>query len=1373
MNTADMPLKTADIHFHSDDKWDADNDPYKACRILKEMGAMAVCLTQHGIASQVESFRKAAAAYGLKFIPGIEAYYRSPQSEKTRHLLMLAKDDTGWKALCQAITAGQDENGYAYMTPDILEQYFGNGQEGHGHVIATSACISGVIATVLRENEEIEKEMGKVASQRQKALKNLPGDDYLEMASREGKSIEEELQRANEELERLKTIAGVKFKQREKMIRKMEGEAAKEAFAQLEADKKAAGEAANAMPVIKEQIKLLKRRLSENGKAAKRAQAFIEKGRVYAERITQLEKSLLPEEELERRAEIEFHYFMDLFGEGNFFAEVQYHGIEAEAKLYPWIARLAKKVGCPVVASNDVHTLTNSKEELLKRRILRSFRFEKWQDDMPGDDQLYIKTDAEMREWLLKILPEDIVDEAMGNIPEIVNRCNVEFEVVQHYPKIKRNSGESSKELFMKLIRKGIKKLFPGKKFTEKYRKRLEYEIRVIEKMGFIDYHLVVYDFLDYARLYDGIPPEEIDNAPIDREELIKWKKERGYTEDVGMSTGVGRGSAGGSLVCYLLGITKIDPIKFDLLFERFLNEQRVSMPDIDSDISRKVRVRAIEYVKRVYGEDCVCGIMTQQKLSPRSAVSYAAKAYGLYRFRDGKDSSKAFLSLGDKIKKKIPEEVGISFDTGIGDSNLYGKLCEEFCEDENALEILVWARTIEGCLYSYGAHAAGIVITDGTPVREIIPLRWNASLGLYAVQCTMVEVEEKGMLKFDFLGLKTLDIITECLWILYRKGIRVDLDNIPFDVKEVFEKIFATGKTDSIFQFESGGMKSMLKRANPKTLEDLIILVAMYRPGPLQYIDSVLDVKNGKKEMEFLVPQLEPILKETYGGIVYQEQIMKIFQDLAGYTLGDADIVRRAMSKKKMKVLEKERETFIFGDETHPGCGGNHIDTEKANILFDHMMDFAKYCFNKSHAAGYAVIAYITGWFKYHYPAEFLTAALNWAEKNGAKKDPYPGLMAEAVSLGIKVSAPDINVSEARFTTDGRTIYFGLASVKNVGMAAGQIIEERRKNGAYRSLGEFFRRCPAKRNAVMSLVDAGAFDSFCDNRLAVGNTVTLFKKNLQDEKNKRTFIETATAMLPYVDSLRTEEEIIAKQEELGLHKELKKPTTSERLETMIRKAEKRITELEDEYREIRPDRNLVEDKDERLRKEYEFLGLYVSGHPLDEYDEEADGVCRIIDIEEAPKQRILGYVRSVRVTKTKKGGNPIAFAEIEDRTGVIKVNFFTGVYPKYESILTKGQVLVVEGRSSEEDVFGSDNEREFVITASEAKKARKKMKAYVLSTECYALFHVFQEQQFRNNYEDSDGHPLLIFDGQMKELRCATYRVSTRAFEDGLVEPA
>lgn len=1367
-------MKSADIHFHSGDQWDAHNDPYEACQKLKEMGARAVFLTQHGVASQVEGYRKAAAANGLKFIPGIETYYQSGSDSPARHLLIIAEDDEGWKALCQAITAGQNVKGYAVMTPDILKEYFGEGSDGHGHVIATSACISGVIAAVLRSNEQKEKEIARIRRQQEKAVKNLPGKDYVEMVTKEGEAIEDELQKENEKLEELKALAGMKFKQREKAVSKMEGRAAEEAAAALEADKAMSGRAKEELPSVKENIALLKKRRSENSRTVKSVTALLEKGRVYTDRIEELKKSLLPEAELEKRAVKELLFFMELFGREHFFAEVQYHGIEEEKKLYPWIAKLARKVGCPVVASNDVHILTDSEEELLRRRQLRSLRFETWTDDGPGDDQLFIKSDEELGLWLSKILPEDVVEEALKNISVIIDRCNVEFKVVPHYPKIPMREGETSKSVFLRLIKEGIRKRLPGK-FSEKYKKRLEYEIGVIEKMGFIDYHLVVYDFLNYARLYDSVPPEEIDSAPVDRDELIKWKEERGYGIDVGMSTGVGRGSAGGSLVCFLLGITDIDPIRFGLLFERFLNEQRVSMPDIDSDISRKVRPRVIEYVKKKYGADCVCGIMTQQKLSPKNAVRYAAKSYGLYKFRNEKESgAKAFLSLGDRIAKKVPAEVGISFDTRVEDETLYQYLRSEFYEDEDAVKIIEWAKSIEGCLYAYGAHAAGVVITDGTPVREIVPLRWNESRGIYATQCDMVEVEEKGMLKFDFLGLKTLDIITDCLWQLHRKGIHVDINEIPLDDEAVYREIMSQGRTDSIFQFESSGMKNMLRRFGPACFEDLIILVAMFRPGPLQYIDGVIDVKNGKKEMTFLTPELKPILGETYAGIVYQEQIMKIFQDLAGYSLGQADLVRRAMSKKKMAVLEKERHSFVYGDPERdiPGCAKNGISEEAANRLFDQMVDFARYCFNKSHAAGYALIAYITAWFKYHYPAEFLTAALNWAEKTAAK-DPYPGLIAEAKALGIRVSAPDINVSEARFTTDGRTIFFGLSSVKNVGTASDLILSERRENGPYHSLHDFFRRCPAKRDAVKSLIAAGAFDCFCDgNRIAMENAVDELKNAADDIRNKQSFISTATAMCAYVDDLLTDEEVIEKQKELDLPVELKKATTRDKLEKRIKNAGMKLTACEEEFRRILVDRGAAEDKEEKLRREYELLGSYISGHPLDEYDDEAEGIERIGDIT-GNSRRVLGYVKSVRVTKTKHGGNQIAFAEIEDRTGTLKVNFFTGVYPRYESILKQGQVLVIEGKIREEDVFGSENEKEIVLTASEAKIARKKMKAYLLSTKSYAIFHVFREKQFRKDYEDRDGHPLLIYDGQMNELRSATYRVSAKALEDGLVEPA
>ena len=403
--------------------------------------------------------------------------------------------------------------------------------------------------------------------------------------------------------------------------------------------------------------------------------------------------------------------------------------------------------------------------------------------------------------------------------------------------------------------------------------------------LRYVDYHLVVNDFNQYASEYDAIPFDKIPEAPLARNELLSWKKENGYEVPVGLTNGTGRGSAVGSLVCDLLGITHLDPMKYELLFERFLNPERVSMPDIDSDISRTVRPIVIEYVKQKYGEDCVAGIMTQNSQAPKGAVRIAAKSYGLYLHRhDYKDNgAKKFLSLGDSIAKMVPEAPGTSFDSAMTDASsdktVYQYLLEAFASNPDAIKIIEWAKNIEGVFTAYGSHAAGIVITDGTPVSEIVPLRWNDKLSLYTTQCDMVVAEEIGMLKFDMLGLKTVDIINDTLWEMYKSGVVMDTNKLPLDDEDVYREIFAKGKTDSVFQFESNGMKQMLKQFKPENFEDLIILVSMFRPGPLQYLGDVIDVKHGRKPLTFLTPELEPILGATYGAITYQEQVMQIFQ--------------------------------------------------------------------------------------------------------------------------------------------------------------------------------------------------------------------------------------------------------------------------------------------------------------------------------------------------------------------------------------------------------------------------------------------------------------------------------------------------------------
>lgn len=1321
-------LKAADLHLHSKDQYDSDNDANRVCKREKELGASAVAITQHGVASQVESFKKAAKKYGLKLIPGIETYCRMDIRGimTVVHMILLAMDDTGWKALCMAISDSQDKAGHAVMDEGLLYRYFGEGGPGHGHVIATSACIAGPVAAVFRSNERVQKEIDKVKKKREKTFSKADSqalDEKKKMLAACTRAVEND--RALYESLKKKPIQ--KFDRREKELGRLIAyghPAALKEKQKLEEDKAKAAAQAQEITALKEKIKNGKKEETKYKKEIKEMEEAAAEDAKYADMEAELTRQLASERELFSLALKKMRRMERLFGKGNFYVEVQNHGVPLEAYIYPRAAALARRYGFPMVATNDVHTVDNSEEELLRRRMLRSLRFGKWSEDGPGDDQLYIKSGSQMAEWLLRILPESAVDEAMSNIGKIVERCNVRFEIAEHYPKFVSDDGRPSGEVFDSLVKEGIKDRFQHG-LPAGYSERIERETEVMRKMGYVDYHLVVRDFNQYAAKYDSIPFERIKDAPINADDLDKWKAENGFTENVGMSNGTGRGSAVGSLVCDCLKITNLDPVKYGLYFERFLNPERVSMPDIDSDISRTVRPRVIEYVKRKYGKDCVCGIMTQNAQAPKGAVRIAAKCYGLYVNRENKkdDGAKKFLSLADQIAKKIPQEPGTAFDSPAGNATLYKWLLSEYAGNKDACEIIRWAKVFEGCFTAYGAHAAGIVITDGTPVKEIVPLRWNDKLGIYTTQCDMVEVEENGMLKFDFLGLKTVDIINDCLWQLHSEGINVNVYDIPLDDADVYKEIFSKGRTDSVFQFESTGMKEMLKRFRPETFEDLIILVSMFRPGPLQYLDGVIDIKNGRKKISFLTPELEPILGSTYGAITYQEQVMQIFQQLAGYTLGGADLVRRAMSKKKLAVLEKERKAFVYGDPDRKdkdgrpspikGCVANGISEKAANELFDQMTEFAKYAFNKSHAAAYAYNSYITGYLKYHYPAEFLMSAMRWAEKT-QRKDPIPGLMAEARAMGVKVCAPDINRSWKTFTVENGQILFGLSAVRNVGAGADEIIEERNKNGKFRSFAEFFIRCSTKKDAVENLIGAGAFDSFGGSRKAMREAVEIYKKAAAKIKQKDIFLETSRMMLPFVDSLGTDEDVLRKQEELSLHMELKKAVTSEKLSKRINTAQKAADELREEYRSITIPDTGAEDMDQRMAEERELIGAYVTAHPLDSYPDisRIRGAVKIIDAG-LKTRRIYGVISQIDMKRRKKDGKEMAFLDVEDRTGTIRVNVYTATYEKNREAIAQGNVVIIDGYAEERDVYGaSENddevEKELVFTADSIVRAKK-----------------------------------------------------------------
>ena len=911
-------------------------------------------------------------------------------------------------------------------------------------------------------------------------------------------------------------------------------------------------------------------------------------------------------------------------------------------------------------------------------------------------------------------------------------------------------------EIFDKSIEEGIKRRFP-EGMDKAHKERLAQEVPVIKEMGYVDYHLIVKDFLEYGRLLGYVPKERMDEAPITISELKGFIRENGW-KNPGMRIGPGRGSAVGSLVCYLLGITNLDPLKYDLLFERFLNPERVSMPDIDSDISAISRQKVIDFIKNKYGEGAVCGIMTTNAQAPKGAVRTAAKFYGLKQYNE------AMTSLGDMIAKDVPK--GASFSSKVdaagksdkeGLQTLKEYLTNKYSSNKDALEIIRWACLIEGMFTSYSSHAAGIVISDNSDVSAYIPLRWSSSSGIFTSQCDMTQVEDNGLLKFDCLGLKTLDIITESMFMNEKNhGIVVDLLNIDLEDAAVYKNIFAAGKTNSVFQFESPGMKNLLKRFNPTCFNDLIILVSMFRPGPMQYLDGVIDVKNGMKPIEYMCPQLEPILGKTYGAIVYQEQVMQICQDLAGFTLGHADVVRRYMSKKKADKLAHERDAFVSG------CNSRGIDKNVANALFDQMMDFAAYAFNKSHAAAYAYNAYITAWLKMYCPTEFFAAALNWTTP---KK--LAGLIYEAKACGVKVLAPDINTSGREYGAFNGCVQFGLSSVKGIKSVADDIVLERKKNGPYETLKDFIVRVRPNSKELENLVDSGAMDAFSKNRVSMKEYYQQIKEPLKKYDDKVSFIKSAEYVLSVMDNLHTDEDVIAAQIAAGMKAEIKTVTTPDKLISRIDNAKAALSKIDKEIELIRL-HNTNEDKTVRLNKEKELLGMYVTEHPMDFYPKAEEIGATMIDCLEEGNAVVCGVVTNLVLKQRKSDGASMAFFTLEDLSGSLDVAVFAKQFAAFGSLLKDGAVLKFKGRCEIEEQEKSSEDEDVEITmkfyAQHAERVAMKKKQIVIPVSSYAVFHAEFEGAFRQQFEDSNGYELILFDEALDEMREMNYRVKESA---------
>ena len=890
-----------------------------------------------------------------------------------------------------------------------------------------------------------------------------------------------------------------------------------------------------------------------------------------------------------------------IFGKGNFFLELQDHGIPAQKMVNQGLLRLSRELGIDLVATNDIHYTYDS--DVDAHDILLCIQTGKKVADENRmryeGGQYYCKSEEEMR----RLFP--YAQEAIDNTQKIADRCNVEIEFgVTKLPEYQVPEGYDSWSYLNYLCEEGMKKRYPQDDGALK--KRLDYELDVIHTMGYVDYFLIVWDFIHFAKSH-------------------------------GISVGPGRGSAAGSIVAYCLEITDIDPIRYNLLFERFLNPERVSMPDIDVDFCFERRQEVIDYVVEKYGKDQVVQIVTFGTFAARGVVRDVGRVLDLP------------YAKCDSIAKMIPKDLGITLDKALKSSP---DLRNAYETDEEVRYLIDMSKRLEGLPRHTSMHAAGVVISR-TNVDEYVPLSRGAD-GTITTQFTMTELEELGLLKMDFLGLRTLTVIQNAVDQAEKNHqVKLDLNAIDYNDPNVMDMI-GSGKDEGVFQLESGGMKSFMKELKPRTLEDIIAGISLYRPGPMDFIPKYLKGKNDPSSITYDCPQMEPILEPTYGCIVYQEQVMQIVRDLAGYTMGRSDLVRRAMSKKKASVMEKERQNFVYGnpEEGVKGCIANGIDEKTANHIYDEMIDFAKYAFNKSHAACYAVVSYQTAYLKYYYPQEFMAALLTSVLDNTTKISEY---ILTCRQMGISILPPDINEGVSGFSVSGENIRYGLSAIRSIGRNVVEaIVRERDRNGPFVTLDDFVSRMSGKeinKKTVENFIKAGAMDSLPGNRRQ--KLLVMPEMMEQKSREKKTAMEGQLSLFEFA--------------------------------------------AEEDKRNFQISMPRVEEfpREEMLAMEKEVLGVYVSGHPLEEYEEgwrkniTAMTTDFIVDPDTdeakvADGQMVtVGGMVSERTIKITKTGKNMAFVTLEDLVGSVEVLVFPKDFEANRDLLTEDAKLFIRGRVS------------------------------------------------------------------------------------------
>ena len=1322
-----FPLSYGMIHVHSDKSvLDSPAKIGDICDTAKKMGVKGLTLTDHGFCTGWVEFYNACKKRGIKPIPGVEAYVKTEYAEHA-HMLLIAKNYAGYQDISRAVTAAQSNIDYgakvarSAMTKEIIEKYLGN-----GNVIATSACAGGILACAYRANSV---PMGAIAKRQAYIEKYESQPGFLDAveAHRQRMDIDEEIERLKREKDGLSPVAQQSFRKREMGLRYITDERERDsAKASIENDKAACAAAKERTAVLNESIKALRAEKTRLKAVIGKYDTAIKNCEIKRREIRDIESKLLTPEEINAAVDSEIEWLKSVFG-GDFYIEMQYHGIPEEAEIMPYLAQAAEVHGVPLVAANDSHMTTPKQAKA--RQLLLSLRFEKWKPESVGDSELYMKSDAELSAWLSKILPPYAVQEAMSNVRKIIDMCNVDIPADTHYPMyrdaVHQYTNEEAVTRLYELVNIGIEKKFTkeGKEFTAEHVERMKTELNVIVSMGFAHYFLIVEDIIRTAK---------------------SWSP---------CGVGPGRGSAAGSLVAYVLDIVALDPLVYGLLFERFLNPERVSMPDIDMDFSAKTRKPSIERLIELCGADQIARIHTNMQIGAKESIHSTARAIGYRLFPEDDGEGRSHVrSIGDAIAKSLPDKVKTLADYA-------DKLREEFvdkCPSNNepdkatAKEIIESAVLIEGCTKSYSMHAGGVVISDGHPISDYVPLMYTKEdkgkgengdsiegMQELAVQCDMTELEGTlHLLKMDFLGLNTLNYIDECVYRIERNtGQRLDPYRLPFE-KAVFTEILGKGDTAYVFQLESYGMRKMLVSFKPTCFEDIILLLAAYRPGPMEFIPDIIKVKRGEMKPSYIVPQMESILAPTYGYPIYQEQLMEIFR-CAGFSGGEADVIRRLMSKKKKQEFLKYKGKFVSG------MIALGADEKSALDFWESLVSFAEYAFNKSHAAMYAIISYATAYFKYYYKKEYMCSVLNFP----AKIEHMPAILLECRKMGIPLYPPDINASMYEYTEYRDGIRVGLKKYIK-GMSASEasaILAERKANGAFRSLEDFHMRCKVQQSTAKLLTDAGAFDNLCCDYERP--TIHCLNEKYADVANR-------------IRGKREEIERLSAQNNAVNETAGKKPAKRTDAVRSIEKAQRELASFIDELRVIEntpSDKgDTTVDRGEILDRERSVLMAFVSAHPLDEYANLCNSpYIKKIGSAEDGSGTFVGMVLNLQIKKRKKDKKEMAFFDLEDKTGIISVACFADTYEKYGQCIRDDAIIKISGKVKSEKreqatggdgIFEESETRQLV--AYKVELCRKKKPSIVIAIP-YSGFFEDCIAPYLGAYESEDGRPVLLYNGQ------------------------